>query len=331
MTQPTTMCPNCKIALLADTTICSDCGEDLAPLMRLQLAAHVLYNEGLRLAKSGNLDGAILKLREAVSAAPDEPSAYVVLGKLHAQKGDWAEARQWWEKTLERWPDEGEARRGLAALDAKETAARAQAQAESGRRQRRRQIGLALSFGIGGLLVAFVAVALGAFRSPPAATPAASPTVVATSTRPPPTATLAPSPTPVPPTASPTAQPLPTPVPTPDIATPLLAAIQSDSELAGLSIRVRQAGRAVWLEGDVPSVAVKYQLEALAKSVPGVELVDVSGLRVVYTVQPGDTLWQIAGAMYGRAPLWAAIADGNQLPNPRLIVPGQPLVIPPPK
>jgi LysM repeat protein len=46
-------------------------------------------------------------------------------------------------------------------------------------------------------------------------------------------------------------------------------------------------------------------------------------------VQQGDTISSIAADEYGDAGTWRAIADANRLANPRLLAPGQVLVIPP--
>jgi N-acetyl-anhydromuramyl-L-alanine amidase AmpD/LysM repeat protein len=50
-----------------------------------------------------------------------------------------------------------------------------------------------------------------------------------------------------------------------------------------------------------------------------------------YTVQPGDTLSSIAKQMYGKSSLWPLIFEANRqtLSDPRLIRPGQVLIIPP--
>jgi LysM repeat protein len=50
---------------------------------------------------------------------------------------------------------------------------------------------------------------------------------------------------------------------------------------------------------------------------------------IVYTVQPGDTLSDIAWRHYGNATLWPLIHEVNQfIANPHLIYPGQRLTIP---
>jgi LysM repeat protein len=50
---------------------------------------------------------------------------------------------------------------------------------------------------------------------------------------------------------------------------------------------------------------------------------------VAYTVQPGDSLWSIAGRKYGNASLWREIAAANPGANPDRLVPGQSVRLPP--
>lgn len=47
-----------------------------------------------------------------------------------------------------------------------------------------------------------------------------------------------------------------------------------------------------------------------------------------YTVQKGDTLWDIAERAYGDAYQWVSIAKANKLVNPNLIHPGNVFVLP---
>ncbi len=51
-------------------------------------------------------------------------------------------------------------------------------------------------------------------------------------------------------------------------------------------------------------------------------------LRKRRTVIEGDSLWSIAAREYGSADDWRLIADENGLDNPRLLVPGQELILP---
>ncbi|HHT71438.1 MAG TPA: LysM peptidoglycan-binding domain-containing protein [Firmicutes bacterium] len=49
----------------------------------------------------------------------------------------------------------------------------------------------------------------------------------------------------------------------------------------------------------------------------------------VYTVQPNDTLWGISQRYYGRGSYFGLILEHNQISNPRELVPGQELLLPP--
>lgn len=48
----------------------------------------------------------------------------------------------------------------------------------------------------------------------------------------------------------------------------------------------------------------------------------------IYTVEKGDTLWDIAGKLYGDNFKWTEIAKANNLVNPDLIHPGNVFIIP---
>jgi len=49
----------------------------------------------------------------------------------------------------------------------------------------------------------------------------------------------------------------------------------------------------------------------------------------IHTVQPGDTLFDIARSQYGSGSYYTDIARRNHVPNPDLIHPGQTVVLPP--
>lgn len=341
MTPTALTCPGCDSALPGGASTCPECGEDLAPLLRLEMEPYLLYNQGLSLVQSGDLDGAVLKLRSAMAAMPAEPGPYVVLGKIYAQMGDWAQARRWWEAALRRWPGDPAAQQGLQALEAHRTAAEVAARKESVHQRRRRWLSSAAYFATGGLLVAFLIVARDSFRGSPQSPPATPAALAAASTQTI-TATFAPSPvlglptvTSVPtqtqPPPTPTATPTASPSPAPGLASQVESAIRSHPLLAGPEIRVEQQGNAVLLQGEVPSIVLKSLLEAVAEGVPKVDLVDTSGLRVVHKVKPGDTLSHISLQMYGQTTLWPLIANANELANPHRIYPGQRLIIPPPR
>jgi nucleoid-associated protein YgaU len=54
-----------------------------------------------------------------------------------------------------------------------------------------------------------------------------------------------------------------------------------------------------------------------------------SDRTTLHRVVRGETLCQISAQQYSDPTQWRAIADANSLPNPRLLTPGQVLVIPP--
>lgn len=79
------------------------------------------------------------------------------------------------------------------------------------------------------------------------------------------------------PTPLPTASPEPT---LPPLAEVVRQALQADPELSSLEIHVSQEEHSVRLEGTVPSVEIKAWVEAVARRVSGVALVDSTALRV---------------------------------------------------
>ncbi|KUK83438.1 MAG: Peptidoglycan-binding lysin domain [Microgenomates bacterium 39_6] len=72
----------------------------------------------------------------------------------------------------------------------------------------------------------------------------------------------------------------------------------------------------------IPDVAVRW---------PEADSADEDARVNNYTVQPGDSLWKIAVAVYGDGYQWTNIYEANRSdigPNPGLINPGQVLVMP---
>ena len=130
------------------------------------------------------------------------------------------------------------------------------------------------------------------------------------------------------------------------IAKAVHQAIRGNAELADDPIDVLQSGSSVILRGVVDNDHELRLAEKLARAVPGVAGVDVSGLRVaqgvkdlardkdadtgdtVYTVKSGDTLSAIAQKYYGDPMQYKKIAHYNNISNPDLIHPGQKIKIP---
>ncbi|MFW8627570.1 BON domain-containing protein [Deinococcus sp. ME38] len=130
------------------------------------------------------------------------------------------------------------------------------------------------------------------------------------------------------------------------IAKAVLKALRGNVELADDPIDVLQSGKSVILRGVVDNDHEQRLAEKLAREVPGVAAVDISGLRVaagakelakekdqdtgdtVYTVKAGDTLGAIAQKYYGNAAEYRKIAHFNNISNPDLIKVGQKIRIP---
>jgi len=127
-------------------------------LIRLQQAPILLYNEGLAYARAGDFDRAMLRMQESIAAFPDNPSAYVVLGKLYAQQGRLDLARNTWIMLLERWPDEEAARQGIAAGSEHEKLRQKEQAKNRSAQMKRRRFELAWSFVIGGAFAAVIAI-----------------------------------------------------------------------------------------------------------------------------------------------------------------------------
>lgn len=53
------------------------------------------------------------------------------------------------------------------------------------------------------------------------------------------------------------------------------------------------------------------------------------GMTQIKSLKAGDSLWAIAAATYGSAGMWRSIAEKNNIANPRLLMPGREIVIPP--
>lgn len=126
--------------------------------------------------------------------------------------------------------------------------------------------------------------------------------------------------------------------------------IRANGELEDDPIDVLQKGTGVILRGAVDSQHEYNLAVQLAQGTPGVGEVDASGLKVVegakqkakaeagyvnvpdewYTVQPGDTLSEIALKFYGDGTResYMKIARANGIENPDLIRVGQRLQIP---
>ena len=130
------------------------------------------------------------------------------------------------------------------------------------------------------------------------------------------------------------------------IAKAVLHAIRSNGELSDGPVDVLQSGKTVILRGAVDNDHEVRLAEQVARAVPGVAGVDVSGLRVIpevkkmaksrdaatgdatYTIQAGDTLSGVAEKYFGDAMRYKDIAHLNNISNPDHVEVGQVLRIP---
>jgi len=98
------ICPYCGGSVPGDTTVCPDCQEDLAGLARLEYGHAIYYNEALALAREGRLEEACAKLVLALEFRDSFVPAHVLLAKVYARQGRWAEAQASAARALELSP-----------------------------------------------------------------------------------------------------------------------------------------------------------------------------------------------------------------------------------
>jgi hypothetical protein len=77
------------------------------------------------------------------------------------------------------------------------------------------------------------------------------------------------------------------------------------------------------------TLTVKFK-EYVKDNVPK-EMHSLQGMTQVKSIKAGDSLWSIAAATYGSASMWRSIAEKNNIANPRLLVPGKEIILPPRK
>lgn len=106
MPEESVTCPYCGGHVPTDTTICPDCQEDLAGLLRLEYAHVVYYNEALAAAREGDMTKAGQKLALALELKEDFSPAHLLLAKLAAQEKRWSEAKGAVARALELVPDD---------------------------------------------------------------------------------------------------------------------------------------------------------------------------------------------------------------------------------
>jgi len=94
MIEKSIVCPYCGGMVPVETTVCPDCHEDLAALVRLEYEHHILYNQALAHAKDGDLASARRKVTAALERSSTFVQGYRLLAKIAVAQGDWGEARR---------------------------------------------------------------------------------------------------------------------------------------------------------------------------------------------------------------------------------------------
>jgi len=85
-------CPYCGGTVPLDSTVCPDCQEELAGLIKLERWHLILYNQALASAKSGDLVEAAWKSIASLESNGAFGPAYALLAKVRARQGRWEQA-----------------------------------------------------------------------------------------------------------------------------------------------------------------------------------------------------------------------------------------------
>jgi len=118
MSETAIQCPYCGGWLTQESTICPDCHEDLAALVRLALEHAIFYNDALALAREGHLEEARARLLLSLERNGRFLSAQRLLTKVAAAQGDWLLARRSAARALDLAPDDALVRRLAAEVEA---------------------------------------------------------------------------------------------------------------------------------------------------------------------------------------------------------------------
>ena len=97
-------CPNCS-AKINKETICPDCGLNLAPYIRAKQLSARFYNHALELANDRDLSGAVRELKKSLAFDKNNINARNLLGLVHYETGDVANALKHWVLSINIQPE----------------------------------------------------------------------------------------------------------------------------------------------------------------------------------------------------------------------------------
>nr|HQH74532.1 tetratricopeptide repeat protein [bacterium] len=99
------LCPSCGTSIQTDLASLGETPEEQQTIKQLIDTANRHYNEALALARAGNLDEALGQAEAAIALAGRNPNYHLLLGSIHAQRGEYEAAIQAWERVISLSPD----------------------------------------------------------------------------------------------------------------------------------------------------------------------------------------------------------------------------------
>lgn len=356
-------CPNsrCGREISDADRVCPNCGLDLSPLVRLAELASYYYNDALQLADGGKKGPASERLAAVLALNPNDTGAHLLLGWLCAEEGKFDLAADHWKKVLQLDPGNQKAAQYLEQLEkTREEPVKGSdsgPREEGARRKKSWLPGLAAAVVIAGIVmtsglllrngpegagdvekrvrqaltesqtVSGMRIEIRALPErrislegsvPSALHGEMARTIAAGSAR-----------------GWEVVDKLEI-KPVDDLREKVGRSIRDRPGLAGSDLAVVQKGGQVLLSGKALTLRQVRLAEESARAVKGVEAVDTGGIEVLlaepsvysYQVGHGDTLWGLAGKIYGNPHRWKDIAAANGIPEEGGIAAGRVLIIP---